>query len=95
MDITDYLAVGILASQAVVGVGIAYGITVVRRRIAKLQQSANAIAERLSYRAIIGTANSPIAASRIDEPHHHRFDTMVGDGAGWRCGSCGAPKEGL
>ena len=68
MDITDYLAVGILASQAVIGAGIAYGIAVVRRCIAKLPQDA------------------------IDGPHQHRFDTMVGDGAGWRCGVCGEPK---
>ena len=24
--------------------------------------------------------------------HTHRFDVMVGDGAGWRCGICGKPK---
>lgn len=24
--------------------------------------------------------------------HVHRFDTMVGDGNGWRCGICGALK---
>jgi hypothetical protein len=26
------------------------------------------------------------------EGHIHRFDTMFGDGAGWRCGICGEPK---
>jgi hypothetical protein len=27
------------------------------------------------------------------EPHEHRYDTMVGDGKGWRCGICGRLKE--
>ena len=22
-------------------------------------------------------------------PHEHHFDTMIGDGRGWRCGECG------
>lgn len=26
--------------------------------------------------------------------HVHRYDTMLGDGAGWRCGICGAVKPG-
>ena len=26
------------------------------------------------------------------EPHTHRYDTMLGDGVGWRCGICGKPK---
>lgn len=25
--------------------------------------------------------------------HEHRFDTMLGDGSGWRCGICGKPRE--
>jgi len=25
--------------------------------------------------------------------HEHRFDTMLGDGAGWRCGICAIPRE--
>ncbi len=24
--------------------------------------------------------------------HQHRFDTMLGDGKGWRCGECGTPR---
>ena len=28
-----------------------------------------------------------------DSPHSHRFDTMLADGAGWRCGICGRPKR--
>lgn len=25
--------------------------------------------------------------------HTHQFDTMIGDGKGWRCGVCGIRKE--
>lgn len=26
------------------------------------------------------------------QAHVHRYDTMLGDGKGWRCGLCGSPK---
>lgn len=26
--------------------------------------------------------------------HFHAYDTMLGDGKGWRCGVCGIRKEG-
>ena len=26
--------------------------------------------------------------------HEHRYDTMKGDGKGWRCGICGQPRGG-
>lgn len=34
-----------------------------------------------------------LTASTLDlGPHIHRFDTMIADGKGWRCGICGAIK---
>ena len=32
-------------------------------------------------------------SSSTEGAHVHRFDTMVGDGLGWRCGVCGKPKK--
>lgn len=29
-----------------------------------------------------------------DGQHVHAYDTMLGDGKGWRCGVCGLRKEG-
>ena len=47
----------------------------------------------------VGKAALPqwgITTTSVSEPtvlHIHRFDTMVGDGLGWRCGVCGEPKK--
>ena len=45
---------------------------------------------RLRTRGVRPTFGKTITAT---EPHEHAYDTMVGDGKGWRCGQCGEPKE--
>ena len=49
---------------------------------------------RLRTRGVTGPFSVGATTSgAITEPHAHTYDTMLGDGKGWRCGQCGEPKE--
>lgn len=41
-----------------------------------------------------GTEPLMMTSRTYREPHEHRYDTMLGDGKGWRCGVAG-PDGGI
>ncbi len=49
---------------------------------------------RLRTRGIRATfdAGTTTGSGITTGPHEHFYDTMHGDGKGWRCGICGEPK---
>ncbi len=50
---------------------------------------------RLRTRGVRATFGSGTTSGSAvtSEAHEHAYDTMLGDGKGWRCGICGEPKE--